>query len=220
MLQILIRFRSHHIVVTGDIERAFHTIMVSDGDRDYLRFLWVDDIHAEQFKITGFRFCRIPFGLNCSPFLLNATIRYHLQHVPDKQVNCKRILENLYVDDFVSGARSVDSAFELFHNTRELLKGAGMNLRKWVTNSPTLLSRLNSLNVSPSGSKQLQPTEAKVLGVYWDSQNDVLFFRLDCLQDLASRLPVTKRTVLRIAASDYDPLGLLAPIMVRIKFLC
>lgn len=44
ILDILLRFRSHRVALTADIEKAFLMISVTEKDRDVLRFLWVDDI--------------------------------------------------------------------------------------------------------------------------------------------------------------------------------
>ena len=79
ILDLLLRFRSYKIALTADIEKAFLMISVDDRDRDVFRFLWVDDITKADPEIRVFRFTRVVFGVSSSPFLLNATIRYHLE---------------------------------------------------------------------------------------------------------------------------------------------
>ena len=51
---------------------------VDESDRDCLRFLWVNDIDGERLETVVYRFRRVVFGLNASPFLLNATLRHHV----------------------------------------------------------------------------------------------------------------------------------------------
>ena len=80
ILEILLRFRAHRVTVMADIEKAFLMISVADPDRDYLRFLWIDDISKEQPEIQVLRFARVVFGVTLSPFLLNGTIKYHLEN--------------------------------------------------------------------------------------------------------------------------------------------
>lgn len=65
--------------MTADIEKAFLMISVVARDRDFLCFLWVDDPTKEDPSLVSYRFTRVVFGINASPFLLNATLRHHLE---------------------------------------------------------------------------------------------------------------------------------------------
>ena len=69
------------LVVLADIEKSFLQVGIQDTGRDVTRFLWLKDpakLDIDDNLIT-YRFCRVPFGLVCSPFLLGATIKFHLQ---------------------------------------------------------------------------------------------------------------------------------------------
>ena len=77
---LLLRFRVYPVAVVADIEKAFLMIQVAEEDRDVLRFLWVKDLTTEPPEIIELRFARVIFGVSSSPFLLNATIKYHLEH--------------------------------------------------------------------------------------------------------------------------------------------
>ena len=57
----------------------------------------------------------------------------------------------------------------------------------------------------------------KVLGLEWDIQNDEIVFLFEPFICLAKSLTSTKRNVLKVCASFYDPLGLISPITARIK---
>ena len=63
--------------MTADIEKAFLQIYIKENERNYVRFLWFDNVFAEQPTITRNRFARVIFGMNSSPFLLNGTLRKH-----------------------------------------------------------------------------------------------------------------------------------------------
>ena len=56
-----------------------------------------------------------------------------------------------------------------------------------------------------------------VLGLTWDSDTDMFVFRLAPLAEMASQLPPTKRSVLKIIACIFDPLGLITPITTPLK---
>ena len=87
--------------------------------------LWVDDIQQRDLKIITLRFTRVVFGVLSSPFLLNATIRHHLERFSSSYPNLmSHILQSLYVDDLVCGASNEESAYELFVTSRRIL-GSG-----------------------------------------------------------------------------------------------
>ena len=74
----MLRFRVHEVALTADIEKAFLNIEIDPEYRDFLRFLWIDDVDKESPEVIVMRFARVVFGVNSSPFILNATIRHHL----------------------------------------------------------------------------------------------------------------------------------------------
>ena len=75
LFDIISRFRLFPVALTVDIEKAFLKICIKKNDRNYQRFLWVDEVLKENPKITRDRFARVVFDETSSPCLLNATIR-------------------------------------------------------------------------------------------------------------------------------------------------
>ena len=75
----------HRVAITADVEKAFLMVSVAKKDRDVLRFVWVDNVLANEPNIVELRFTRVMFGVSPSPFLLNATIRHHLEQYQDAQ---------------------------------------------------------------------------------------------------------------------------------------
>ena len=102
LYDVLVRFREKRIAIVGDIEKAFLNVEIAKKDRDSLRFLWVDDINSKEIKPVEYRFCRVVFGVNCSPFLLNATVQYHLDTFAEEDPQfVESMKRSLYVDDWV-----------------------------------------------------------------------------------------------------------------------
>ena len=133
LFDILVRFRENKVALVGDIEKAFLNIEVNPGDRDCLRFLWLDDYKKENPEI-----------LNASPFLLNATIRHHLNRfVSTDPCFVRKMLEGFYVDDLVSGGNTSKNAFELYSKALSRMASGGFRLRKWKTNDPTLRQKIH-----------------------------------------------------------------------------
>ena len=107
---VLLRFRLHNVAVCADVEKAFLQISIRPDDRDVTRFLWfknptaADSLVASPQTLDTYRFCRVPFGLICSPFLLEATIRHHLQSSSSSLA--PTLIDNTYVDNVLLGAAS------------------------------------------------------------------------------------------------------------------
>ncbi|XP_065678959.1 uncharacterized protein LOC136093693 [Hydra vulgaris] len=112
---ILLRFRAQKIAFVADIEKAFLQITLSPEDRDYVRFLWFENINALNKdnifiqKIIPYRICRVLFGVTSSPFLLSATLITHAEKYPsDDPIFVNKLMNSLHVDDLNSGADSID----------------------------------------------------------------------------------------------------------------
>ena len=96
----MIRARMSTHILLADIQKAFLQIGIKEQDRDAFRFL---------FNINGieqnFRFTRVPFGAEASPFMLGATLQHHYDQQPaalDETVETLR--ENTYVDNLIRRA--------------------------------------------------------------------------------------------------------------------
>ena len=98
ILDILLRFRMFSTVLIGDLEKAFLSILIlTPEQRDLLRFIWVNDITKDNPNLVVFRFLRLIFGLNASPFILNGTIRHHLsKYVQEDPEFVLKVLSSLY----------------------------------------------------------------------------------------------------------------------------
>ena len=65
----LLKSRWLNVALVSDVEKAFHMITSDEKDRDALQFLWINDIYATDPKLVCYRFTKVVFCLNCSPFL-------------------------------------------------------------------------------------------------------------------------------------------------------
>ena len=113
-----------------DVKQAFSNVVIRDEDRDYLRFLWYDDPFSTEPKVIILRVLRVVFGIISSPFLLNATIKYHLERYLNNAKNF-----DLYVDDSTSGFFNVKEAYDFYLNAKRIMREGGFELRKWASNS-------------------------------------------------------------------------------------
>ena len=86
--------------MVADIKQVFSNIEIDEGDRDFLRFLWVENI-SEKDKIVVYKFVRVVFGVTSSPFLLGASIKSHVTKYIVAQivvVALKKLSQDMYVD--------------------------------------------------------------------------------------------------------------------------
>ncbi|XP_047137429.1 uncharacterized protein LOC124813933 [Hydra vulgaris] len=177
LFNILVRFRLHKIALTSDIKQAFLNIGISPTDQDYLRFIWFDDVISKSPQKIIFCFTRVVFGLTCSPFLLNATIREHLKnYVKEFESFVLQFLCDLYVDDTTTGFNNVADAFEFFKRAHKVIKDGGFELGNWTSNSEELMNLIKSYTDQTNNMRN-----RKVLGLSWDTKLDDFSF---CFNEL------------------------------------
>ena len=101
--------------------------LIQNTETFNLRFLCVDDVNKESTEIELLRFTRVVFGVNASPFILNATIRHHDNtFMLNDNAFALELLKSLYVDDLVSGAKDVNNAFSLSKPDKNLSQIRGV----------------------------------------------------------------------------------------------
>ncbi|XP_061500747.1 uncharacterized protein LOC133391325 [Anopheles gambiae] len=99
---------------------------------------------------------------------------------------------------------------------RQILNG-GFELRKWTSNNLSVLSGLSTEYIGTHSSLHFIPNETvKALGISWKPESDELCFESNTEADEATS---SKRSILSSIAKMYDPLGLIAPVIVRAKML-
>ena len=97
-------------------------------------------------EILHFRFIRVVFGLKPSPAILDAVILQHLMKCQEEYPTIvEQIRGGLYVNDFITRADNIESAFKLYTISKRVMKDAGLNLRKWNNNSLELLHKIEEI---------------------------------------------------------------------------
>ena len=128
---------------------------------------------------------------------------HHLAQSEQSKV-VSELQENLYVDDWLSGANSELEAKSMVNEALEVMEGASMCLTKWESNKSFVVDKA-------------EPSDyVKVLGMGWRSADDHFAFEGF---DFGSDLRISKRVVLSLIARMFDPLGFLNPFVVFLKVL-
>ncbi|GFW19975.1 integrase catalytic domain-containing protein [Trichonephila clavipes] len=184
------------------------------------------DIRSNQtdpYKFQVYRFKRVMFGVNVSPFLLSATIKHHIENYREQYPAATEMLDTcLYVDDVISGADDISQALKVSKDSETIMKNASMKLRKWNSNDQTLMRTweregLETQSRHPDDSSKIP--SSKVLGIPWDVVHDYFTIDVKGLRQLDTSKPITKRIVLQSAGKIYDPVGFLSPYTIRLKCL-
>ena len=241
LFDILLRFRLQKVALIADIEKAFLNISINPTQRDLLRFLWIKDSNAEHLDIITMRFTRLVFGLTCSPYILNATIRHHLESVVDSdRTFADSVVSSIYVDDFASSFQTEKEAFEMYQKLKKHFLSGGFNFRKFATNKAELLDNIEKEERTYKSNQDVSENEnvlsfenakqvtthvirdnknLKVLGIPWDKDKDKFLINFASFNEGAVKEKITKRVVISTIARFYDPLALLVPIIVPLKQL-
>ncbi|XP_055909037.1 uncharacterized protein LOC129943845 [Eupeodes corollae] len=158
VMKILLNFRLGLHGIVADIEKAFLQIVLSEEDRDSHRFIWFGSkltSAGDRPKFAEHRMTRVTFGVNCSPFLLCATINYHLKlEAKGFPETCAILLESIYMDDLVISTDSEKEGSSMCSEAVDILKRASLNLHKWNSSSQVIQDVMN-VNNAPSMQKVL-----------------------------------------------------------------
>ena len=228
----------------ADIKKAFLQIKINEADREFLRFLWFDDVNKPNADIIQMRCKSLLFGLSPSPNILSAVIRHHISLYKNDYPQAVKALSKMYVDDMSCGAHTAEEGFELYQTSKKIMSQGGFNLRKWKTNDKMLMSKISEIE-SPTRNQNApfsthevsqiceddqsytthslglpsSDDSSKILGVQWLSESDKLYFECPQVVQLARKLPPTKRSLLKLAVKIFDPLGCLCVYTINLKAL-
>ncbi|KAL0822298.1 hypothetical protein ABMA28_004406 [Loxostege sticticalis] len=221
LLGILMRFREGKIALTADIKEMFPQVKIRECDRDAQRFLWRDEPKG---PIKIYRMSSMIFGACSSPataiYIVNKNASQFREEFPEA---VHAITSDTYMDDYIGSLdTSVENAAQLAAEIVEIYRRGGFEMRGWVSNELGALSQLPkellsdlSLDERCVDLGSLESTFTRTLGLIWRPFKDVIGFNFAP----KDHDHLTKRVVLAEVMRIYDPLGILAPIVVRGRIL-
>ncbi|XP_075157656.1 uncharacterized protein LOC142230923 [Haematobia irritans] len=217
LLAVMFKFREKPIAVCGDIQEMFLQISIIKEDQEAQRFLYRKDENQpiEQYVMT-----RAIFGATCSP-----TIAQYIKNVNAKKFATKNtravdaIINHHYVDDYVDCFSTVEEAISVVEEVYKIHKHAGFIMHKIISNSEEINSHFGT---PESKNKNITSGNTeKILGMEWSPTTDDFVFNCQfqhvSLDILHNRRNPTKREVLSIIMSVYDPFGLLCDFTISGK---
>ncbi|XP_058456625.1 uncharacterized protein LOC131434022 [Malaya genurostris] len=220
--KVLCPFRQFEVAISADICEMFHQIFIRSEDRSAQLFLWRDDTCTD-FDV--FAMDVATFGSTCSPsaaqFVKNRNAEEFAEQYP---LASEAIIKHHYVDDFLYSAHTEEEMIRLALQVKLVHSKAGFNIRNWLSNSPNVSVRVGEQQAEPSVKFVDKSTVyERVLGMIWKPESDVFVFqgvfREEIQNLLCNEVAPTKREVLRVVMSIFDPIGLVAVFVVHGKLL-
>ena len=213
LFSILLRFRLPRFVFTADIEKMYRQILVNPADRDLQLILWRENPDK---KLKCYKLNTVTYGMSSAPYLATRCLQ---QIANENAVNfplgAQMLRDNFYMDDCLGGSDSLNLATETQKELIKILQRHGLNLRKWCANHPQLLNNipLGSQEVNLDFTSNDNNYTIKTLGLLWipKSDNFCVKTKLNPVQR------ISKRTATSDLAKLFDPLGLMAPVVIRAK---
>ncbi|XP_060573880.1 uncharacterized protein LOC132731684 [Ruditapes philippinarum] len=215
LLGILLRFRKMPVAIMADIKQMFYCFSVHEEHRDYLRFFWHEGNNPDK-PLIEYRMTVHVFGNSPSPAIATYCLRKSVETADAEIQNF--VYKDFYVDDALISRQNENEAVSLIKRTQEVMSESNIVLHKIASNSPKVVSEFDSDELS----KDLKDINLKhealpvqrSLGLLWNMSEDRFVFDV-----VADNKPFTRRGVLSIVNSIFDPIGFLAPVSVKGKII-
>lgn len=215
IFSILTRLRQHKYIVTGDLEKMYRQILVEPSQRHLQMILWRENQHE---PLNYLQLNTVTYGTSCAPFLSTRCL-VQLARECDEALIKAVMLHDFYIDDFISGQSSETDLLYMYQRVAQQLKSAGFNLRKVRTNSQILLNEISNQKLNHCQEKLKFSSSTSTLGIEWDPNTDCILIPVSKSNIYKNFSKFTKRIVLSISSSIFDPLGILSVCIITCKMI-
>lgn len=209
----LLRIRKGKYLLSGDIEKAFHQVEVNVKDREVLKFLWLKDTSKPPTtcNLRIMQFKRLPFGVNCSPYLLSMAIKYGIEKSDAPEILKKAIETMCYVDNLFLTSDSIDEIKLFYQKSKSHFSGIAMNMREYSVNYDN--------SFIDEKDRATNTENIKILGYKYDIQKDEMSIKIPALKITNYIHHMTKRQAVSELTVIFDPLQIFAPIYFEPKII-
>ena len=217
LVGVLTRFREETVALMGDIESMFYQVKVPSYQQDFLRFLWWPNGNLDD-EIKEYRMEVHTFGAISSPSIANFALRETAKKAERRygKLVSDVINRNFYVDDCLKSVKDELTAKQLIHDLTAATAESGFKLTKFTSNSKDVLKSIPQDDCS----KEVQACNLdydnlhteRALGMKWHIRTDCFGYSTAIKEKKR-----TRRGLLSMIASLYDPLGLVSPFILPAK---
>lgn len=220
---LLFKFREKKIAICGDLREMFHQVRIKKEDCYSQRFVWRNSGNK---KIDTYEMNVMIFGAISSPYVAHEVKNRNAAEFQGLYLEaCNAIVKKHYMDDYLDSLDTEEDAIKRIREVMHVHRKEGFDMRNIMTNSQEVRTAINPEYLAPIGKglTLLDEDYTRVLGVNWTPETDSFFFstKFPNLDEhlLTNESIPTKRQILKILMSLFDPLGLLAFLTIRAKIL-
>jgi hypothetical protein len=208
LVDIILRFRTHKYVLTGDIEKMYRQVLMHPDDQHLQLILWKDAAG----KHAIYKLNTITYGTKTAPYLATRAVKQLFDDEAPAEI--RHIWDDVYVDDVLTGSDSKEELLQIRNKLQNLFIKGGMKIRKWASNCRETLEGVpeEDLELKIEDEAVVNQT-IKALGIKWCPMQDIIKYTINA--ELKNKC--TKRNVLSKIASTFDPLGLVSPVVIKAK---
>lgn len=222
LIAVIWRFRRYAVAFGGDIREMFHQVKIYKADCVAQRFLF-RGMDRERPPDT-YEMNVMIFGSVSSPSVAQFVKNFNAEKFRNPEID-EAMVKQHYVDDYLDGTNTEEEAVIKVKKIIDVHKAGGFEMVNWVSNSKVVMNSIPE-NLVSKDVKNLKVDETyveRVLGLYWNPVDDcftfsVSFKKVDAHIVSGERTP-TKREVLQVVMSVFDPLQFLGPLIIKGKFL-
>lgn len=216
VFELIMRFRTHRIGITADIQKRYLQIGIHPHQWDLQRVIWRPHPLAE---LKEYWLTVVIFGMASAP---HCAVRAMQQCAEDENEQFPRaaqiVKRDFYMDDCLTGADDKTEAKNLCQELTKMLQRGCFTLDKWHSNEPEVLPVMPTAYQPMEAVELSEPTDTTVLGLRWLPSSDELAFKFHPLIPVDGERE-TMRQVLSQIARLFDPNGYLGPAIILAKII-
>ena len=227
LLSVIIGFRNGRVGCAADISKFHNRVYLDEKDMHMQRFYW-RDMKTDQ-KPSVYAVQVNNFGVKPANCIATAALHNSADHFSEQYpIESAELKNQIYVDDMFMTATDKEQALLKTSRVDEIGEYAGMPNKGWTYSGD---------NVSEGiaiGTDE-EAMEEKVLGIVWMPKSDMFKFNVclklkqksgskevivTCKSELdGDEWLITRRIMLSNVGRIFDPIGLLAPLLLEAKLL-
>ncbi|XP_044005877.1 uncharacterized protein LOC122850886 [Aphidius gifuensis] len=212
LVSVLTQWRAYQYVFSCDIRQMFRQIIIHPDDQKYQRIFCR---HTLDSPVQEYELTTVTYGTKPAPFLALATLKQLELEEGDRFPLVKSaISQGSYMDDIYVEADNIQQGIDKVVQIQQMLHSGGFELRKWISNSSELLSKIPVEFHEKSSTSTNSNQVFRTLGLNWDTTADCFSYIPIVYKEPKA---ITKRVVLAQVAQLFDPLGWISPVIVKGK---